>query len=119
MLLAKRVEPIYIKAMRLQDCPVTATIDVIGGKWKPLILNELKAGPRHFGALQKRIEGASHKVLTEQLRQLEADGIVQRRKIDGPVHRTEYSLSEYGTSLRPILNAMSDWGKRFRARASH
>jgi DNA-binding HxlR family transcriptional regulator len=64
--------------MRIEDCPVKAAVDVIGGKWKPLILRELKDGPRRFGELRRAIPGVRHKVLTEQLRQLENEDIVTR-----------------------------------------
>jgi DNA-binding HxlR family transcriptional regulator len=93
------------------QCPVAATVDVIAGKWKPLILHELKDGPQRYGALLRGIEGSTRKVLTEQLRQLEQQGIVQRR-VDKqePVLKVEYSLSSYGETLRPILKQMCDWG---------
>jgi DNA-binding HxlR family transcriptional regulator len=90
---------------------VAATVDVIAGKWKPLILYSLKAGPQRFGALLRGIEGSTHKVLTEQLRQLEQQGIVHRQVDEKlPVLKVEYSLSGYGETLRPILNLMCDWG---------
>ena len=96
--------------MRIEDCPVKAAIDVIGGKWKPLILRELKDGPRHFGELRRAIPGVRHKVLTEQLRQLESEDIVIRRAYGDKVIQTEYRLSAYGETLRPALNALAAWG---------
>lgn len=98
--------------MRLEDCPVKAAVDVIGGKWKPLILRELKDHPRHFGELRRAIPGIRHKVLTEQLRQLEAEDIVVRTVYGGTVSRTEYRLTAYGMTLRPILNALAEWGEK-------
>lgn len=100
--------------MKLEDCPVKATLDVIGGKWKTIILNELKNGPLHFGALRRLTEGASHKVLTTQLRQLEEDGILTRSVTAEASPRTLYALSARGESLRPILIALCEWGCAYR-----
>ena len=100
--------------MFLSQCPVSATLRVIGGKWKPLILNELKGGKLRFGQLRGRIPEASHKVLTEQLRQLEQTGILQRTVYHETVLRSEYELTPYGESLRPILFALCEWGIRHR-----
>ena len=100
--------------MKLEDCPVKATLDVIGGKWKTIILNELKNGPLHFGALRRLTEGASHKVLTAQLRELEADGILTRSVTAETPPRTLYALSARGESLRPILIALCEWGRAYR-----
>src|SRR5579859_2708506 len=100
----------YTTAMRIEDCPVKAAIDVIGGKWKPLILRELKDGPRHFGELRRAIPGVRHKVLTQQLRQLESEDIVTRRVYGDKIILTEYRLSPYGETLRPALSALAAWG---------
>lgn len=98
--------------MRLEDCPVKAALDAIGGKWKPLILFSLKDHPSlRFGTLRKLVPEASQKVLTEQLRQLEASGIVQRREFPGTVPHTEYSFTPYGETLLPVLKALSQWGR--------
>jgi DNA-binding HxlR family transcriptional regulator len=102
--------------MDLAECPVKTTVDVIGGKWKTLILYFLKDGPRRYNALRRELKGASHKVLTEQLRQLEKDGIVLRQAIPGTMPSAEYSLAEYGKTLVPVLNAMADWGLAHRAK---
>jgi DNA-binding HxlR family transcriptional regulator len=102
--------------MKLEDCPVKATLDVIGGKWKTIILNELKNGPLHFGALRRLAEGASHKVLTAQLRQLEADGILTRSVTAETPPRMLYALSARGESLRQILIALCEWGQTYRER---
>lgn len=102
--------------MRIEECPVKTTVDVIGGKWKPLILFELKAGRKYFGELRRALHGVRHKVLIEQLRQLEMDEIIERSVQDGAVMRTEYKLSEYGETLRPILQWMADWGLGHKAR---
>jgi DNA-binding HxlR family transcriptional regulator len=105
-----------LASMRIEECPVKTTVDVIGGKWKPLILFELKAERKHFGELRRALYGVRHKVLIEQLRQLEADGIVERSVQAGAVMRTEYRLSGYGESLRPILQLMAEWGIEHHAR---
>ena len=102
--------------MQLEECNVKALIDVIAGKWKPLILRELKADPRRFGELRRAIPGVRHKVLTEQLRELEAEGIVSRTVQADSVLHTEYQLTEYGGTLKPILQQMADWGLRHRQR---
>lgn len=104
--------------MLLKNCPVSATLRVIGGKWKPLILNELKSGPLSFGQLQRRIPEASHKVLSEQLRQLQAAGIVTKATYKQAMMRSNYSLSELGQTLRPVLNQLANWGQRANKRTS-
>lgn len=100
--------------MQIEECNVKTLIDVIGGKWKPLILRELKLEPQRFGALRRALPGVRHKVLTEQLRQLEAEGIVSRTVQTVPSLQTEYRLTEYGETLKPILQQMADWGLRHR-----
>ena len=102
--------------MRIEECNVSTTLDVIGGKWKPLILWVLKQGPHRFGDLRRKVPGASQKVMTEQLRQLERSGIVERRSLPGPRAHVEYRLSAYGTTLRPALTALAQWGARHRER---
>ena len=92
-------------------CPVELTLDVIGGKWKPLILWELRTGPRRFNALQHALPGITHKMLSQQLRDLERAGIVSRREIPGRVRHVEYTMSEFGRTLRPVLNALAGWAK--------
>lgn len=102
--------------MDIESCPVKAAIDVIGGKWKPLILYHLKGGSLRFGVLLRRIPQGSRKVLTEQLRQLAAEGIVGRRLYSGRVLHTEYFLTDYGETLRPILSSLASWGKKHKQR---
>lgn len=104
--------------MLLSECPISATLHVIGGKWKPLILNELKGGKLRFGQLQRRIPEASHKVLIQQLRQLEETGILQRTLHREAVLRSEYELTPYGQTLRPLLLSLCQWGIRHRRRAA-
>lgn len=102
--------------MMLEDCPVSVTLRYISGKWKPLILNELKTAALGFGQLQRKIPEASHKVLTEQLRQLQKAGIITRTTHKGPVQRSNYELSELGQTLRPALHEMAMWGTKARQR---
>ena len=100
--------------MRIEDCPVKTALDVIGGKWKPLILFALKEETLRFGELRRRIPGATHKVLTEQLRQLEASAVIQRSVVPDAQPHTEYSLSAYGRTLRPVLTLLAEWGSAHR-----
>lgn len=105
--------------MRLKDCLVRTTVDVIEGKWKPIILFALKGGPRRYGQLKREVPEAAQKVLTQQLRELEADGILTRKIKTGKTPEVLYSLTSYGRTLMPILAAMADWGKRHRAIESY
>lgn len=102
--------------MRIDDCNVSTALDVIGGKWKPLILWALKQKPQRFSELRRKIPGASQKVLTEQLRQLECAGIIERRILPDKRAHTEYRLSPYGGTLAPALTALAEWGARHRKR---
>src|SRR5262252_5162897 len=91
-------------------CPLTAALAAIGGKWKLIIVYWLAESPRHFAGLRREMPGISQKVLTQQLRELIADRIVQRQP-HGPVPATvEYSLTEYGRSLLPLVEAIRLWG---------
>ena len=91
----------------LPACPVATTVQLIGSKWKLLILRNLLARPWRFNELKKDLEGISQKVLTDSLRSLEADGIVTRTVLPP---RVEYALSGPGESMRPIIRAMEQWG---------
>jgi DNA-binding HxlR family transcriptional regulator len=102
--------------VQIEECTVSTALDVIGGKWKPLILWALKQGPHRFSELRRKVPGASQKVLTEQLRQLERSGIIERRTLPGARAHTEYRLSDYGVTLRPALLALAKWGARHRER---
>ena len=91
-------------------CPVATTVQLIGSKWKLLILRNLMARPWRFNELKRSLEGVSQKVLTDALRSLEADGLISRTVFaEVPLH-VEYALTELGESMRPILKAMEAWG---------
>jgi DNA-binding HxlR family transcriptional regulator len=89
---------------------VATTLDVIGGKWKPTILYHLKDGPRRFNELRRLMPEISQRMLTLQLRALEADGVVTRSVLDAVPPRVEYAFSAHGGTLGPILDAMEAWG---------
>jgi len=90
----------------LPACPVATTVDIIGNKWKLLILRDILTGPKRFGELRKSLEGISQKVLTDSLRSMEQDGILTRTVFPEVPPRVEYSLSELGETMRPIMGAM-------------
>ncbi len=94
------------------ECGLDAAVDVVGGKWKPLVLWALSEQPRRFGALRRELPGVSEKVLTQQLRELERDGIVRRTVYDQVPPGVEYSLTELGVSLERALAPLGDWGER-------
>jgi len=97
-------------------CPVKLTADIIGGKWKPLILFYLEGGTKRFGELQKRIPGLTKKMLTQHLRELERDQVIHRKVYAVVPPKVEYSLTRHGESLKPILKLMSAWGTKHRVR---
>jgi DNA-binding HxlR family transcriptional regulator len=104
--------------MTLEECPVKFTTDVIGGKWKPLILYYLKSGPLRYGELHRLVGGVTRKMLTQQIRELERDDVVERVAHDESPPRVEYRLSAHGRSLDQVLEAMAKWGVAHRARKS-
>jgi DNA-binding HxlR family transcriptional regulator len=93
------------------NCPVEAAVDVFGGKWKALILWWLQERTWRFAELRRQIPGITEKMLTRQLRELERDGIVERRVYPTVPPKVEYSLTEYGRSLKRALRALCDWGR--------
>lgn len=101
---------------RSLGCAVEVTTAVMGGKWKPVILYQLLDGSKRFGELRKTFGGVSQRSLTLQLRELEADGIVHRQVFAEVPPRVEYSLTDYGRSLAPVLDAMRAWGLSYRDR---
>ena len=96
---------------KVYNCPVEAAIDVIGGKRKPLILWWLHHRTHRFAELRRLMPGITEKMLTQQLRELEADGIVHRRIYPTVPPKVEYSLTDYGRSLKRALQAICDWGR--------
>lgn len=95
-------------------CPVATTVQLIGSKWKLLIMRNLLQRSWRFNELQKSLEGISQKVLTDSLRSMEADGIITRTVYPEVPPRVEYALSDLGESMRPIMNAMAAWGKDYK-----
>ena len=100
----------------LPACPVETTLMLIGDKWKVLILRDLMPGTRRFGELKKSIGSVSQKVLTAQLRDMEAKGLVSRKVYAEVPPRVEYSLTDLGKSLKPILDSMQAWGEAYKAK---
>ena len=95
-------------------CPVETTLTLIGNKWKVLILRDLLSGTKRFSELKRSLNGVSQKVLTTQLRAMEADGLMHREVFAEVPPRVEYSLTELGRSLKPILDAMVEWGTAYK-----
>jgi DNA-binding HxlR family transcriptional regulator len=91
-------------------CPVSAVLELIGGKWKPVILYCIRTETRRFGEISARIPAISRKVLTEQLKELERDGLVYREQFNEIPPRVEYTITERGRSLSAVLNEMEKWG---------
>ena len=103
-----------MEKQQLPACPVEATLTLISDKWKVLILRDLLPGTKRFGELKKSIGHVSQKVLTAQLRQMEQSGLLTRTVYPEVPPRVEYSLTELGYSLKPILDAMSTWGENYK-----
>lgn len=98
--------------------PVQTTLDVIGGKWKPLILWTLREKTLRFSELNREIPGITQKMLTQQLRELEQDGLIIRKIYPQIPPKVEYSITEYGESLYPVLKSMCDWGEAHEKRTN-
>ena len=94
----------------LPECPVATTVQLIGSKWKLLILRNLLQRPWRFNEMKRTLEGISQKVLTDSLRSMEADGLITRTVYPEVPPRVEYALSDLGQSMRPIIKAMEEWG---------
>jgi DNA-binding HxlR family transcriptional regulator len=105
------------QARELPACPVETTLMLIGDKWKVLILRDLLPGTKRFGELKKSIGSVSQKVLTAQLRDMEEKGLVNRKVYAEVPPRVEYSLTDLGKSLKPILDAMWTWGESYKAQS--
>lgn len=103
------------KVETIPDCPVATTVQLIGNKWKLLIIRNLLVRPWRFNELHKDLTGISQKVLTDSLRSMEEDGIIIRTVYAEVPPRVEYALSELGETMRPILNSMQTWGENYKA----
>ena len=102
----------------MPECPVATAVQLIGSKWKLLIIRNLLVRPWRFNELKRSLEGISQKVLTDSLRSMEADGLIIRTDYNENPPRVEYSLSEIGESLRPILMSMQKWGEDYKQKFS-
>ncbi|NMB79017.1 MAG: helix-turn-helix transcriptional regulator [Methanomicrobiales archaeon] len=103
----------YSRNGKSYRCPVEAALDVIGGKWKPLILWALGDNIMRFSELQKALPGVNTKMLTKQLRELEEDGVITRTVYPEVPTRVEYAITEFGKTLIPILQALCNWGAEY------
>jgi DNA-binding HxlR family transcriptional regulator len=92
------------------SCPVELTVDVIGGRWRTVLLSHLKEGVHRYGELRRATPGISEKMLSQRLRELEADGLITRRDRGTVPPHVEYDLTDEGRSLTPVLQALYDWG---------
>jgi DNA-binding HxlR family transcriptional regulator len=98
-----------------KSCPVTATMQVLGGKWKAILINAIyHTSPARFGELKRSVKGITQSMLTQQLRELEDDGVISRKIYAEIPPRVEYTLTEFGLSLSPIMVAMAKWGEEYR-----
>ena len=102
----------------LPSCPVATTVELIGNKWKLLILRDLMGGTRRFGKLRASVSGISQKVLTQNLRDMESDGLVLRKVYAEVPPRVEYSLTPTGHSLLPVIEVMAQWGEKYKKAAA-
>lgn len=103
----------YTRNGKTYHCPVEAALDVIGGKWKPLILWHLGDNVMRYSELQKDLPGVNAKMLTKQLRELEKDGMIRRTVYPEVPPRVEYAITDFGRTLIPILQALCDWGAEY------
>jgi DNA-binding HxlR family transcriptional regulator len=110
-----------MKRQRPYRCGLGPALEIIGGKWKPLILWELAQRPVRFSELKRRVPGISEKMLIQQLRELESDGIVHREIFHEVPPRVEYSITEFGTTLNKALEPLCEWGEKYaeRIEAAH
>jgi DNA-binding HxlR family transcriptional regulator len=107
-------ETTWIRHPEGSTCPVETTLRIVGGKWKAVILFRLMDGPKRFSELKRLLTGATQQMLTQQLRELERDGIVHREVYAAVPPKVEYSLTPLGRTLEPVLVAMSRWGAEWR-----
>lgn len=95
------------------ECPVTFTLFKIGGRWKPLVINQLLKGTKRYGELKKSIPGITEKMLVQTLRELEADELILRKTMAGSLPQVDYSLTPSGKELGPVLSAMISWASKY------
>lgn len=107
---SKRFDNMVQQIEKYGGCPVSVTLKVIGGKWKPLILYFVSVDVNRFGQLQRMMPGCSKRMMTTQLRELEADGIINRKVYAEVPPKVEYTLTEKGESLRPLFRLLNKWG---------
>jgi DNA-binding HxlR family transcriptional regulator len=101
------------------SCAVTATMKVLGGKWKPILINAIYlTAPARFGELKRSVVGITQSMLTQQLRELEDDGVISRKIYAEIPPRVEYTLTEFGLTLSPIMQSMAKWGEEYRIKKS-
>lgn len=101
------------------SCPVTATMKVLGGKWKPILINAIYlTAPARFGELKRSVKGITQSMLTQQLRELEDDGLITRKIYAEIPPKVEYTLTEFGLTLSPIMLSMAKWGEEYRIKKS-
>jgi DNA-binding HxlR family transcriptional regulator len=98
----------------LPPCPVETTLMMIGDKWKVLIIRELLPGTKRFNEIHHSIDGVSQKVLTQKLREMESDGLLERKVYAEVPPKVEYSLTELGKSLGPVLDSLKEWGEMYK-----
>ena len=100
------------KYLCVRGCPVEATLDLIGGKWKGVVLYHLCDGVLRFNEIRRRLTGITQRMLTRQLRELEESGLIVRKVYAEVPPRVEYSLSNKGATLRPVIEALEKWGEK-------
>lgn len=98
----------------MTKCPVAITVSLIGSKWRVFVLRDLMSGPKRFGELRRSIAGISHKVLADNLRNMENDGLIARVVLESRPARIEYRLTDLGETMRPILQQLEIWGKWYK-----
>jgi len=98
----------------LPKCPIETTICLLDSKWKILIIRELLSGTKRFGEVKKSVTGITQKVLTSKLREMEEDGLIERKIYPQIPPKVEYTLTDVGYSLRPVVDALKDWGKDYK-----
>ena len=96
-------------------CDVEATLSVVGGRWKPVLVCHLLQGRKRFGELRRLVPNATERMITQHLRELESDGVIDRHVFAEVPPRVEYEVTEFGRSLEPVLEAMQEWGRAFKA----